>query len=53
MKYKIINKDKVEELHLEELDEALKLNLAYIPGGMSIDEYLNYIKKNNIVLVLE
>ena len=53
MKYKIVNEDKAKKLHLEELDGALKINLAHIPKCMTINEYLNYIKENNIVLVLE
>ena len=53
MKYKIVNKDKAKELHLEELEGTLKIDLAYIPKFMSINEYLDYIKNNNIVLYLE
>ena len=50
MKWKIINNEKAQELHIEELNGALVINLRYIPKGMSIEEYVKFIKENNIVL---
>ena len=50
MKWKIIDKEKAKELHLEELSGTLIINLKDIPAGMSVEDYLNFIQKENVVL---
>ncbi len=51
MKWKIVDNEKAKELHLEELSGTLVINLADIPSGMSIEEYLNFIQEKNIVIM--
>ena len=52
MKWKIVNRKKASELHLETLDCGLLIiNLKNIPPGMSIEEYIKYIQEEGIVLV--
>lgn len=50
MEWKIINNEKAQELHIEVVSGALVINLRDIPDGMSIDEYVKYIKDENIVI---
>ena len=51
MKWKIVDNEKAKELHLEELSGTLVINLADIPSGMSIEEYLNFIQEKNVVIM--
>ena len=51
MKWKIVDNEKAKELHLGELSGTLVINVADIPSGMSIEEYLNFIQENNIVIM--
>lgn len=54
MKWKIVNRKKASELHLETLDCGLLIiNLKNIPAGMSIEEYIKYIQEKGIVLVYD
>ena len=54
MKWKIVNKKKASELHLETLDCGLLIiNLKSIPAGMYIEEYIKYIQEEGIVLVCD
>ena len=43
--------EKAKELHLGELSGTLVINVADIPSGMSIEEYLNFIQENNVVIM--
>lgn len=51
MKWKIVDNEKAKELHLGELNGTLVINVAGIPSGMSIEEYLNFIQENNVVIM--
>lgn len=51
MKWKILKRNKDTYLSLKELEGTLMIDVKYIPLGYSIEEYIEYIKKNNIVLV--
>ena len=50
MKWKIINNEKAQELHIEVVNGALVINLRDIPNGMNVDDYIKYIEDENIVL---
>lgn len=50
MKWKIVDKEKAKELHLEELSGTLIINVADIPSGMSLKDYLDLIQRENVVL---
>ena len=51
MKWKIVDNEKAKKLHLEELSGTLVINLADIPSGISIEEYLNFIQEKNVVIM--
>lgn len=51
MKWKILKRNKDTYLSLKELEGTLMINIKHIPSGYSLEEYIEYIKKNNIVLV--
>ena len=54
MKWKIVDRKKASEIHLETLDCGLLIiNLKNIPAGMSIEEYIKYIQEKGIVLVYD
>lgn len=51
MRWKIVNKKKGRKLHISEIpDGVLSVDLSYIPNGMTISEYLQFIQDTGIVI---
>ena len=51
MKWKIVNNERAGELHIEPVETGtIIVDITKIPIGMSIEEFIDFIQKNNIVL---
>ena len=48
--WKILAKDKAKELHIKVNEGTLIINVRYIPKYMSVEKFLDYIQKKNIVI---
>lgn len=48
--WKILAEDKAKELHIEVKKGTLIINVRYIPKYMSVEKFLDYIQKKNIVI---
>lgn len=48
--WKILAEDKAKELHIKVNEGTLIINVRYIPKYMSVEEFLDYIQKKNIVI---
>ena len=48
--WKILAEDKAKELHIKVNKGTLIINVRYIPKYMSVEKFLDYIQKKNIVI---
>lgn len=48
--WKILEEDRAKELHIEVKEGTLIINVRYIPRYMSVEKFLDYIQKKNIVI---
>lgn len=48
--WKILAEDKAKELHIKVNEGTLIINVRYIPKYMSVEKFLDYIQKKNIVI---
>lgn len=48
--WKILAEDKAKELHIKVNKDTLIINVSHIPKYMSVEEFLDYIQKKNIVI---
>ena len=48
--WKILAEDKAKELHIKVHKGTLIMNVRYIPKYMSVEKFLDYIQKKNIVI---
>ena len=48
--WKILAEDKAKELHIKVNKGTLIINVSNIPRYMSVEEFLDYIQKKNIVI---
>ena len=48
--WKILAEDKAKELHIKVKEGTLIINVRYIPKYMSVEKFLDYIQKKNIVI---
>lgn len=48
--WKILAEDRAKELHIEVKEGTLIINVRYIPRYMSVEKFLDYIQKKNIVI---
>lgn len=48
--WKILAEDKAKELHIKVNKGTLIINVSHIPRYMSVEEFLDYIQKKNIVI---
>lgn len=49
-KWKILSEDRAKDLHIRVEGGHLIINASYIPENMEIEEFLDYIQKENIVI---
>ena len=48
--WKILAEDKAKELHIKVNKGTVIINVSHIPKYMSVEEFLDYIQKKNIVI---
>lgn len=51
MKWKIVQKEEAELLQLKEVEGTLMIHLSAIPKGMSLTDFIQFIKGTGIVVV--
>lgn len=51
MKWKIVQKEEAELLQLKEVEGTLMIHLSAIPNGMSLTDFIQFIKETGIVVV--
>ena len=50
MRYKIKDEELAKELHIDEVEGVLVIDVMKIPPGITIEEYIKFLEENNIIL---